>query len=184
MQTLRHFINGEFVDPAEDRWLDVFEPATGRKYAELADGCEKDLDRAVGAALSAQNEWTRTPAEERARLLNRLADLVDANHERLVEAESKDNGKPVHVASRVDIPRAALNLRFFAAAATQFASESHAMESGAINYTLRQPIGTVGCISPWNLPLYLFTWKIAPALAAGNCVIAKPSEITPLTATL
>ncbi|HEX7029588.1 MAG TPA: aldehyde dehydrogenase family protein, partial [Gammaproteobacteria bacterium] len=184
MQKLRHFINGEFANPAEDRWLDVFEPATGGKYAELADGCGKDLDRAVGAALSARHEWARTPAEERARLLNRLADLVDANHERLVEAESKDNGKPVHVASRVDIPRAALNLRFFAAAATQFASESHAMESGAINYTLRQPIGTVGCISPWNLPLYLFTWKIAPALAAGNCVIAKPSEITPLTATL
>lgn len=183
MEKLQHFINGEFVNPAEDRWLDVFEPATGKKYAELADGCEKDLDRAVGAALSAQHEWARTPADERGRLLNRLADLIDANHERLVEAESKDNGKPVRVAARVDIPRAALNLRFFAAAATQFASESHHAD-GAVNYTLRQPIGTVGCISPWNLPLYLFTWKIAPALAAGNCVIAKPSEITPLTATL
>ncbi|HEX6930136.1 MAG TPA: aldehyde dehydrogenase [Gammaproteobacteria bacterium] len=183
MQKLQHFINGEFVNPTEDRWLDVFEPATGEKYAELADGCERDLDRAVGAALSAQHEWARTSADERARCLNALADLVDANHQRLVEAESKDNGKPVRVASLVDIPRAALNLRFFAAAATQFASESHAAP-GSINYTLRQPLGTVGCISPWNLPLYLFTWKIAPALAAGNCVIAKPSEITPFTATL
>ncbi len=183
MDRLRHFINGEFADPAQDRWLDVFEPATGEKYAELADGCESDLDRAIGAALSAQQEWARAPSEVRAHYLNRLADLIDANHERLVAAESRDNGKPVRVASRVDIPRAALNLRFFAAAATQFASESHATPD-AINYTLRQPLGTVGCISPWNLPLYLFTWKIAPALAAGNCVIAKPSEITPLTATL
>lgn len=183
MEKLRHFINGEFVNPAEDRWLDVFEPATGKKYAELADGCEKDLDRAVGAALSAQHEWARTSSDVRAKFLHRLADLIDANHDRLVAAETQDNGKPVHVAATVDIPRAALNLRFFAAAATQFASESHAGVD-SINYTLRQPLGTVGCISPWNLPLYLFTWKIAPALAAGNCVIAKPSEITPLTATI
>lgn len=183
MERLRHFINGEFVDPAEDRWLDVFEPATGAKYAELADGCEKDLDHAVGAAMSAQHEWSRTSSDDRARILFRLSELIEQNIDRLVEAESKDNGKPVRVSGLVDIPRAAQNLRFFAAAATQFASESHAMEN-AINYTLRDPVGLAGCISPWNLPLYLFTWKIAPALAAGNCVIGKPSEITPLTATL
>lgn len=184
MEKLRHFINGEFVEPTRDRWLDVREPATGEKYAELADGCEKDLDHAVGAALSAQHEWARTPADTRARYLHRLGELIESNLDRLAAAESRDNGKPLTVAASVDIPRAAQNMRFFAAAATQFASESHAMEEGAINYTLRQPIGLVGCISPWNLPLYLFSWKIAPALAAGNCVIGKPSEITPLTATL
>jgi aminomuconate-semialdehyde/2-hydroxymuconate-6-semialdehyde dehydrogenase len=138
----------------------------------------------VHAALSAQHEWARTPADERGRILYRIGELIEENLERLAKAESRDNGKPIRVSSTVDIPRAALNFRFFAAAATQFASESHAMEQGALNYTLRQPLGVVGCISPWNLPLYLFTWKIAPALAAGNCVIGKPSEITPLTATL
>src|SRR5690606_8074205 len=131
MQKLRHFINGEFHDPAEDRWLDVFEPATGEKYAEAADGCEKDLDHAVGAALSAQHEWARTPADERARYLYKLGELIEQNLDRLAEAEARDNGKPLRVATSVDIPRAAQNMRFFAAAATQFASESHAMEQGA-----------------------------------------------------
>jgi aminomuconate-semialdehyde/2-hydroxymuconate-6-semialdehyde dehydrogenase len=93
-----------------------------------------------------------------------------------------DNGKPVKLATHVDIPRAVSNLKFFATAIQHYASESHYMEGLGVNYTLRKPIGIVGCISPWNLPLYLFTWKIAPALAAGNCVIAKPSEVTPMTA--
>ena len=184
MEKLRHFINGEYVDPSSDDWIDVFEPATGKVYAKLANACEQDLDRAIGAALSAAQEWARTSADERGRILNRIAEGIEQNLDRLAEAESKDNGKPFSVSSTVDIPRAALNFRFFAAAATQFASEAHPMEQGAINYTLRQPHGVVACISPWNLPLYLFTWKIAPALAAGNCVVGKPSEITPLTATL
>jgi aminomuconate-semialdehyde/2-hydroxymuconate-6-semialdehyde dehydrogenase len=108
--------------------------------------------------------------------------LIDSKTSELAEAESTDNGKPLKLASIIDIPRASSNFRFFATAAMQFASESHIMEHQAINYTLRQPVGVVGCISPWNLPLYLFTWKIAPALAAGNCVVAKPSEVTPMTA--
>jgi aminomuconate-semialdehyde/2-hydroxymuconate-6-semialdehyde dehydrogenase len=184
MENLQHFINGEYVDPIDGNWLDVIEPATGEVYAQLADGNETDLDHAIGAALSAHHEWAHASADDRGRILYRIAELLEQNLDRLAEAESKDNGKPYSLASTVDIPRAAQNFRFFAAAATQFASESHAMEQGAINYTLRQPLGVVGCISPWNLPLYLFTWKIAPALAAGNCVIGKPSEITPLTATL
>ncbi|HLU61073.1 MAG TPA: aldehyde dehydrogenase [Gammaproteobacteria bacterium] len=184
MRKLRHFINGEFVDPASGKWLDVFEPATGQKYAELAAGSAADLERAVAAAAAARDAWKNTPADRRSRILWRIGELIERDLDLLSAAESQDNGKPVTLARSLDIPRAAHNLRFFAAAATQFASESHAMEEGAINYTLRQPIGIVGCISPWNLPLYLFTWKIAPALAAGNCVIAKPSEITPLTATL
>ena len=125
-----------------------------------------------------------SPAEERFRLLNRIADLIDENLEALALAETNDNGKPLWLSKQVDIPRASANFRFFATGIMHYPSESHAMEDQAINYTLRQPVGIVGCISPWNLPLYLFTWKIAPALAAGNCVIAKPSEVTPVTAFL
>ena len=110
--------------------------------------------------------------------------MIDENLEALALAETNDNGKPLWLSKSVDIPRASANFRFFATGIMHFASESHNMEDKAVNYTLRQPIGIVGCISPWNLPLYLFTWKIAPALAAGNCVIAKPSEVTPVTAFL
>ncbi|HET6725742.1 MAG TPA: aldehyde dehydrogenase [Gammaproteobacteria bacterium] len=188
MKTFKNYIAGKQQSPANDGWLDVFEPATGVIYARVADSDDADLTAAVAAAESAFPNWSALPAAERARWLNRLADCVEAQHDTLVRAESIDNGKPVSLAARVDIPRAAANLRFFAGAATQFASESHATGLGengnAINYTLRQPHGVVACISPWNLPLYLFTWKIAPALAAGNCVVAKPSEVTPATAAL
>ncbi|HEX8776982.1 MAG TPA: aldehyde dehydrogenase family protein, partial [Rhodanobacter sp.] len=144
-------------------------------YARIPDSHKTDVDNAVAAARRAFPNWSSAPAEQRAQWLLKLADLVERDLEKLARAESIDSGKPLALARRLDIPRAIANLRFFAAAATQFASESHAMESGAINYTLRSPLGVVGCISPWNLPLYLFTWKIAPALAAGNCVVAKPS---------
>ncbi|HJT97191.1 MAG TPA: aldehyde dehydrogenase, partial [Rhodanobacteraceae bacterium] len=140
------------------------------------------VDAAVDAARRAAPAWGATPAEERARLLNRLADLVERDLDALAALESRDAGKTVKLATSLDIPRAVANLRFFAAAITQWPSESHPMEDRALNYTLRQPLGVVACISPWNLPLYLFTWKIAPALAAGNAVVAKPSEITPCTA--
>ncbi len=122
--------------------------------------------------------------EERFKILNRIAELIDENLDELALAETNDNGKPLWLSTLVDIPRASANFRFFATGIMHFATESHNMEDKAVNYTLRQPIGIVGCISPWNLPLYLFTWKIAPALAAGNCVIAKPSEVTPVTAFL
>jgi aminomuconate-semialdehyde/2-hydroxymuconate-6-semialdehyde dehydrogenase len=128
--------------------------------------------------------WSTTPAEERFKILNRIAELIDQNLDTLALAETNDNGKPLWLSKRVDIPRASSNFRFFATGLMHFATESHHMEDKAVNYTLRQPIGIVGCISPWNLPLYLFTWKIAPALAAGNCVIAKPSEVTPVTSYL
>lgn len=184
MQQLANYIDGELTAAASGRWLDNFEPATGQRYAKLPDSGQADVDAAVVAAQRAFPAWSALPAEERSRWLLKLAALVERDLEKLARAESIDSGKPLALARRVDIPRAIANLRFFAAAATQFASESHAMESGAINYTLRSPLGVVGCISPWNLPLYLFTWKFAPALAAGNCVIAKPSEITPMTAYL
>lgn len=179
---LANLIDGRLQPPRNGRYLDVIEPATGATFARCPDGDGTDVDAAVAAAARAAPGWAATPAGERARLLDRLADLVEANLDALAADESRDSGKPVALARRLDIPRAVSNLRFFADAITQWPSESHAMEAGAINYTLRQPIGVVGCISPWNLPLYLFTWKIAPALAAGNAVVAKPSEITPLTA--
>lgn len=179
-----HYVNGDLRPSADARWLDNHEPATGAVYARIADAGNADLDAAVGAARQAFPAWSRTSAEERARWLHQLAASLETRMDEFAQAESRDNGKPVSLARNVDIPRAVANLRFYAAAATQFASEAHAMAHDAINYTLRQPLGVVGCISPWNLPLYLFTWKIAPALAAGNCVVAKPSEITPYTAYL
>ncbi|MGH8371792.1 MAG: aldehyde dehydrogenase [Gammaproteobacteria bacterium] len=184
MLKLANYIDGQLVPASSGGWLDDFEPATGQSYARIPDSHKTDVDHAVAAAKRAFPAWSATPAETRSQWLLKLAELVERDLEKLVRAESVDSGKPVALARRLDIPRAVSNLRFFAAAATQFASESHAMETGAINYTLRSPLGVVGCISPWNLPLYLFTWKIAPALAAGNCVVAKPSEITPMTAYL
>jgi aminomuconate-semialdehyde/2-hydroxymuconate-6-semialdehyde dehydrogenase len=184
MGDILNYIDGRLQAPADGELRDNHEPATGKPYSRVPESTGADVEAAVAAAGRAFPGWSTTPAAERAAHLQRLADLVQANAERLAAAESRDNGKPLSLARAVDIPRASANLRFYAAAATQFASESHAMEQGAINYTLRQPLGVVACISPWNLPLYLFTWKIAPALAAGNCVVGKPSEVTPMTAHL
>ncbi len=177
-----NYINGELKEPIGNSWIDNYEPATGEIYSQIADSDLRDVELAVASAENAFEGWCNTPAEERAKILLRIADIIDSKLDFLSEAESRDNGKPIKLASVVDIPRAGSNFRFFATAALQFPSEAHITENTAVNYTIRQPIGIVGCISPWNLPLYLFTWKIAPALAAGNCVIAKPSEITPLTA--
>lgn len=177
-----NYINGELKDPIGNSWIDNYEPATGEIYSQIADSDLRDVELAVTAAENAFENWCNTPAEERAKILLRIANIIDSKLDFLSEEESRDNGKPIKLASVVDIPRASSNFRFFATAAMQFSSDAHITENTAVNYTIRQPIGIVGCISPWNLPLYLFTWKIAPALAAGNCVIAKPSEITPLTA--
>ena len=179
---LANLIDGRLQAPLDNRWLDISEPATGAVFAHCPDSSAADVDAAVQAAQNAAPGWAATPSDERARLLNRLADLIEARLDEFAALESRDSGKPIALAKRLDIPRAISNLRFFAAAAMTWDSESHAMETGAINYTLRRPLGVVGCISPWNLPLYLFTWKIAPALASGNAVVAKPSEITPCTA--
>ena len=181
---LANYIDGRLCAPRTARYLDVYEPATGKVYADCPDSGAGDIDAAIVAAQRAFPAWAATPAAQRALLLNHIADRLDARLDEFALAESRDSGKPVALARSVDIPRAVANLRFFAAAATQFASEAHAMGEEAINYTLRAPLGVVACISPWNLPLYLFTWKIAPALAAGNTVIGKPSEITPATATM
>ena len=183
MQRDPHWINGRPCEPANGQWLDVFDPATGEVAAQVANGDAGDVDAAVAAAQAAFPAWSSLPNSERARWLERLADAIEARLDEFAQVEASDGGKPLALARDIEIPRAISNLRFFAHAATQFASESHHGEAG-LNYSLRLPLGVVGCISPWNLPLYLFTWKIAPALAAGNTVVAKPSEVTPRTATL
>ncbi|WP_166976638.1 aldehyde dehydrogenase [Rhodocaloribacter litoris] len=182
MEYLSNYIDGVLLAPVHGAYLDNVNPATGTVFSRVPDSGADDIDRAVAAAERAFPAWAATPAEARARQLLRLADLIDRHADALARDEATDNGKPVALARRVDIPRAAKNFRFFATAILHAATEAHPMEERALNYTLRQPLGVVGCISPWNLPLYLFTWKIAPALAAGNCVVGKPSEVTPLTA--
>lgn len=180
---LSNYIGGKQLQPANGRYLDNFEPATGMVYGKIPDSDAQDVALAVTAAQQAFPTWSKTDPAQRSRLLMAIARGIEERFEELAQAESRDSGKPLSLARRMDITRARDNFEFFAAAALQFASESH-NQPGFINYTLRQPIGIVGCISPWNLPLYLFTWKIAPALAAGNCVIAKPSEVTPVTASI
>lgn len=184
MENIYNFIGGKTRAASQGRTLENVDPAIGAVYSKVPDSGAKDLAAAVAAAEDVREQWAATPAEERARILSKLANLVDEAAADLALAECIDTGKPLQLAASLDIPRVAANLRFYASAATQFFSESHAMGASAINYTLREPLGVVGCISPWNLPLYLLTWKIAPALAAGNCVIAKPSEVTPMTAYL
>ncbi|GAA3610056.1 aldehyde dehydrogenase [Flavivirga amylovorans] len=185
MNKIKNYINGQFLNPSSNVWIDNYCPANGKVYGQIPNASKADVENAYIAAKSAFPSWSETTLEERSRILIKISELLEANLQRFAEAESKDNGKPVSLAKTIDIPRAASNFRFFGNAITQFASESHeSIGQDAINYTLHQPIGVVGCISPWNLPLYLFTWKIAPAIAAGNCVVAKPSEITPMTAYL
>ena len=188
MDKILNYIGGEFVEPASTAYLDNFDPSTGEVYSLIADSDDRDVHLAVEAAKVAFKKWSATPAEDRFTILMRLVSLIERDLEALALAESIDNGKTVALARQMDIPRAASNFRFYATAAMHLANESHdtSLPGGgqALNYTLRHPLGVVGCISPWNLPLYLFTWKIAPALAAGCTVVAKPSEVTPMTAFL
>ncbi len=179
---LHNFIGGAFWPPESGAYFDDIGPATGEVIAEIPDSDERDVDAAVRAARRAFPSWSRTPAAERARLLMRLADLIEQNLEELAQLESRDSGKTITLARRLDIPRAVSNFRFFGSAILHFASEAHVTDANALNYTLRQPIGVAGLISPWNLPLYLLSWKIAPAIAAGNTCVAKPSELAPITA--
>ncbi len=184
LKKIYNYINGELKSAISNKWVDVINPATADVYAQLPDSDFEDVQQAYLAAAKAFTTWSTYTAEKRSAILLKIASLIESKIDSLALAECIDNGKPYMLSKTVDIPRAASNFHFFGTAILHFASESHYMEEGAINYTLRRPIGVVACISPWNLPLYLFTWKIAPALAAGNCVVAKPSEITPMTAFL
>lgn len=184
MNRIQNFINGSYCDPAKGNYVDNYEPATGLVYCQIPDSTEEDIALAVASAEKAFPIWSTMSGEERGAILMRISLGIEKRMDEFVAAESRDNGKPLSLAAHVDIPRAVSNFHFFATACEHVSSESHLMEGVGVNFTTRKPIGIVGCISPWNLPLYLFSWKIAPALAAGNCVIAKPSEITPYTAYL
>jgi len=184
IERLHNWIDGRPVPPVAGAYLEDREPATGAVFAEVPDSDAADIDRAVASARAAFPGWSRTPAAVRSGKLLELADRLEADLERFARAESIDTGKPIRLARTLDIPRAIANFRFFATAILHTHSESHATDQAALNVTLRQPRGVAGCISPWNLPLYLFSWKIAPALATGNTVVGKPSEITPYTAYL
>src|SRR5437667_5292226 len=180
----QNFIDGQFVEPLGGRYLDNVEPATGKAYSQVADSDSRDVELAVAAADKAFASWSRSSGTDRSRILLRIADLIERDLEKLARAESIDTGKPLSLARGLDIPRAASNFRFFATAILHTESEAHITDGVAFNYTLRQPRGIAGLISPWNLPLYLLSWKIAPAIACGNTTIAKPSELTPMTAYL
>ena len=182
MEKIKNYINGKLVESSSGNYIDNYNPASGKVYSLVPDSNEDDINAAVLAANTAFHSWGKTSKKYRSDLLMRLASKIEDYSEELIIAESRDNGKPEALARLVDIPRASENFRFFATAILHFSSELHDMDGKALNYTLREPIGVAACISPWNLPLYLLTWKIAPALAAGNTVVAKPSEVTPMTA--
>ncbi len=179
---IRNFIDGEFVEPISGNYLDKIEPATGKPCSQVADSDAQDVEVGVAAAERAFAKWSQTSATERSRILLRIADLIERDLEELARAESIDTGKPITLARTLDIPRAAANFRFFATAILHTQNEAHVTDNLALNYTLRQPRGIAGLISPWNLSLYLLSWKIAPAIGCGNTALAKPSELTPMTA--
>src|ERR1041385_6740502 len=181
---VKNFIDGQFVEPVGGKYIDNIEPATGKTYSQVADSGKEDVDLAVGAADNAFLDWSKKPATERSNILLRIADLIERDLEKFARVESIDTGKPLSLARSLDIPRAVANFRFFATAILHTENEAHVTDGVAFNYTLRQPRGIAGLISPWNLPLYLLSWKVAPAIAVGNTAIAKPSELTPMTACL
>ena len=184
MQKIQNYINGELVAPISGSYLDNYNPAEGKVYSLIPDSDNREVQLAVDAAQAAFAGWSGMAVEKRSAILQKIATLIERDLDKLALAESMDQGKPVMLAKTIDIPRAAQNMSFYASGAIHFSSEAHITGNEAVNYTIRQPIGVVGCISPWNLPLYLLTWKIAPALAAGCTVVAKPSELTPMTAFL
>jgi aminomuconate-semialdehyde/2-hydroxymuconate-6-semialdehyde dehydrogenase len=184
---LRSFVGGEFV--RGDRCFDDLNPADGTVIARVSEAGPAVVDAAVDTACRAlRGEWGKAGVRQRAALLYKIADGIEARFDEFVRAESADTGKPVALASRLDVPRAAANFRVFADLIKTAALEAFETETAdgirALNYAVRKPVGVVGIITPWNLPLLLLTWKVAPALACGNAVVVKPSEETPATATL
>jgi aminomuconate-semialdehyde/2-hydroxymuconate-6-semialdehyde dehydrogenase len=184
MIEIKNYINGERVAPKNGQYLDNYEPATGKIYSRLPDSDALDVVHAVKAAQEAFQGWSATPAKERAKILNKIADELEVRLDEFAMAECRDVGKPITLAKTAEIPRAIFNFRFFAAQILTQKEMAADMDGQGFNYVLRQPLGVAGLISPWNLPLYLLTWKLAPALAFGNTAVCKPSEVTPMTAYL
>ncbi|WAM20020.1 2-hydroxymuconic semialdehyde dehydrogenase [Rhodococcus sp. JS3073] len=186
---IRNFVDGGFVDPDENRGFDKSDPATGHVFTRVHEADEALVDRAVASARRALDHgWSDTPVRERVALLRRAADRIEERFEEFVAAEIADTGKPVTQARELDVARAPANFRAFADIAATAGQESFITDltggKQALNYAVRKPLGVVAVIVPWNLPLLLLTWKVAPALACGNAVVVKPSEETPSTATL
>ncbi len=184
MKKILNYINGELLAPLEQKFIDNINPATGQVYSLVPSSNHRDVELAIAAAEKAFPLWSGLPIEKRADYLRQISEAILKKIDLFAEAESVDNGKPMALARRLDIPRSATNFQFFADTLSQFHGETFRTNANTLNYTEYSPLGVVGCISPWNLPLYLLTWKIAPALAAGNTVVAKPSELTPMTAYL
>ena len=176
------FIAGEFVDAASGETLATRNPHDDSVIAEVAVAGREDVDRAVAAAQRAFPAWSRMAAADRGRILLKLADLIEANGEELARLESLDTGHPLRDSRGLDVPRTAGCYRYFGGMADKFQGETIPVEAGFLNYTLREPVGVVGQVVPWNFPLMFTSWKMGPALAAGNCVVLKPAEITPLSA--
>jgi aminomuconate-semialdehyde/2-hydroxymuconate-6-semialdehyde dehydrogenase len=184
MKKILNFINGKWVEPSSQKWMDNFNPATAQVFSQLPDSNAQDVENAATAAQAAFPAWSKLTAQERSQYLYKIADRIEARAQEFAELESRDQGKPVSLALKMDIPRAVLNFRFFAGAILHSMNTSSDLAQDNFNYVLRKPVGVAGLISPWNLPLYLLTWKIAPALAVGNTAVAKPSEFTSMTAAL
>ncbi|REK05806.1 MAG: aldehyde dehydrogenase family protein [Bacteroidetes bacterium] len=184
MKKILNFIGGKLQEPLAGNYIDNFNPSNGEVYSLIPDSTAQDVEMAVVAAENAFQKWSIMPKEKRSAILIRISELIHSRLDEFALAETTDQGKPLWLSKSVDIPRAVSNFHFYATAILHTHTEAHAMDEHALNYTLRKPLGVVACISPWNLPLYLFSWKVAPALAAGCTVVAKPSEITPMTAFL
>ena len=181
MLVAENFINGQFK--ASKAYLDSYEPGNGQVWAQIPDSDPEDVDQAVQAAKTAFKSWKKLSVNQRAQYLIKAADLLESRLDEFAQAESRDQGKPVGLAKRMDIPRAVLNLKAFATGQCHLLETSNELvEAGVINYTKRSPVGVAGLIAPWNLPLYLLTFKIGPALMAGCTVVCKPSEMTTVTA--
>ena len=183
MRRLTNLIAGKWAAPQDGEYFDDYNPATGEKIAEIPSSSAADIEAAVAGAQAAQPEWGALPVEERAAWLDRIASALEARSDEIAELESRDTGKSVALARAVDAARSVLNFRFFAELVGEIPDEQYKMED-ALNVVVRKPVGIAGLITPWNLPLYLLSWKVAPAILMGNCVVCKPSRLTPLTANL
>ena len=183
IQKLRNYVGGCFVEHDGSEWMDVLEPATGDRFARLPMSESKDVDAAVDAARDAQPAWAGLGMEERADWLDRIADSLESSFEEIAGLESRDTGKPISLARAVDANRSVANFRFFAEIIREQEQETFEM-SDSTNYVVNKPVGVGALITPWNLPLYLLSWKVAPAIGMGNTVVCKPSELTPMTADL
>ena len=181
MEPILNYINGEFLPSTSGRTMETVNPANGQPITTLPRSSADDVELATAAALEATPSWSATTMEERIMWLHRIADALEEEAETIAQLESTDTGKPISLARRVDAARSVSNFRFFADFGKDH-TEPTFVDHGAVNHVHRSPIGCVGLITPWNLPLYLLTWKVAPALLMGNTIVAKPSELTPMTA--